>query len=36
LKAHAIAFIRKGEPQELVNRLKQFRDTGLLPQQLAY
>jgi DNA-binding NtrC family response regulator len=35
MKAHAIAFIRKGEPQELVNRLKGFRETGVLPQALA-
>lgn len=35
MKAHAIAFIRKGEPQELVNRLKVFRETGVLPQALA-
>lgn len=30
MEAHAIAFIRKGEPQELVNRLKAFRETGSL------
>ncbi len=28
MKAHAIAFIRKGEPQELVNRLREFCETG--------
>jgi DNA-binding NtrC family response regulator len=32
MKPHAIAFIRKGEPQELVNRLREFRNTGTLPQ----
>ncbi len=32
MKAHAIAFIRKGEPQELVNRLRTFRETGELTQ----
>jgi DNA-binding NtrC family response regulator len=30
MKAHAMAFIRKGEPQELVNRLKEFCRTGNL------
>lgn len=30
MKPHAIAFIRKGEPQELVNRLRAFRETGEL------
>jgi DNA-binding NtrC family response regulator len=30
MKPHAVAFIRKGEPQELVNRLREFRETGNL------
>jgi CheY-like chemotaxis protein len=30
MKSHAVAFIRKGEPQELVNRLRAFRETGEL------
>lgn len=30
MKEHAAAFIRKGEPQELVNRLNTFRETGVL------
>ena len=32
MKAHAVAFIRKGEPQELVNRLRAFKASGVLPQ----
>lgn len=35
MKPHAMAFIRKGEPQELVNRLKEFRETGSLAQASA-
>jgi DNA-binding NtrC family response regulator len=32
MKGHAVGFIRKGEPQELVNRLQSFRQSGILPQ----
>ena len=32
MKSHAVAFIRKGEPQELVNRLREFRESRVLPQ----
>ena len=32
MKQHAKAFIRKGEPQELVNRLRVFRETGDLSE----
>ena len=28
MEQHAKAFIRKGEPQELVNRLREFQETG--------
>lgn len=30
MKPYAVGFIRKGEPQELVNRLREFRETGHL------
>lgn len=32
MKGHAVGFIRKGEPQELVHRLQVFRQSGILPQ----
>lgn len=30
MRSHCVAFIRKGEPQELVARLRTFRETGAL------